>query len=193
MVKKVAKKAVKSVAKKTVKKTAVKKTAVKKPAKKPVTSVAKKTTKVAAKKIAAKKPAIKKTVAKIAPKKVAAKMAPKAPLGMPERIRDAMLKSLDDKQAENIVTVDLRGRSALYDYMIIATGRNARQLQAISADLREQLAKMGAPRARSEGEATGDWVLVDGGDVIAHLFRPEVRAYYNLDQIYAATAKRTKA
>lgn len=175
--------------------------------------VAKSSVKPAAKRTAAKapakaiKPAVTKTgkskaaapVAKKAPaKKIAAAKAPakkpaKQPAkpsgktvqpGLPEQIRDTMLRVLDDRQAENVLTIDLRGRSSIADYLIIASGRAARQIAAIADIARGELAKIGVRQVRSEGTAEGNWVLVDAGDVILHLFRPEVRQFYNIEQIY---------
>lgn len=111
--------------------------------------------------------------------------------GAPERIRDIILKILDDRQAEQIVTVNLRGKSSMADYLIIASGRAARQIAAIADFIRADLANLGLARVRTEGEQQGDWVLVDAGDVIVHLFRPEVRRYYNIEQIYGAKSSKT--
>lgn len=161
----------------------VKKTA--KPASKK-TAVKKKPVAVKVKKPAAK---VKKTVNQAAVKKPAIKIVKKKsakPTGMPERARDAILKVLDGRQAEQIVTIDLRGKSSMADYLIIASGRAARQIAAIADFIRADLAKLGIRPVRTEGATQGDWVLVDAGDVIVHLFRPEVRRFYNIEQIYAA-------
>lgn len=163
----------------------------KKPAgKKPV---AKKTTVKSARPArgkAAAKP-VKKTMArKPAPKAAAkpvAKSAPKAakrPAGLPEQMRDAALKVLNERQAEEIATFDLAGRSTVADYLIIASGRASRQLAAIAHYLGEAFAKLGMTRTRIEGLPEANWVLVDGGDVIIHLFLPEVRGFYNLEGIW---------
>ncbi len=158
------------------KKTATKKIATKKPAaKKPV---AKKT--VAAKPAAKKKPA-----PKTAAKKPAAKPKATAPRGVPEFLRDAALEVLDERQAEAIVAVDLRGKSAIADYVLVATGKSGRQLAAIADYLRLAFEKLGVKRVIIEGLPQGDWVLIDAGDVIVHLFRPEVRRYYNIEDIWS--------
>lgn len=93
-------------------------------------------------------------------------------------------KSLDADKAEDIVTVDLAGKSAIADYMVIATGRNARQLAAMAHHVAEKLAKAGAKPIGIEGMSQGDWVLVDGNDVIIHLFRPDVRKLYGLEKMW---------
>ena len=144
---------------------------------------------------AAKKPVAKKAVKAVAVKKavkaavakpVAPKKAPRPqkPAGFPEQVRDAALKVLDDRQAEDIITIDLAGRSTIADYLIIASGRAARQLGAIAHYLREAFEKLGLRNIRVEGMSDANWVLVDSGDVIIHLFRPEVRDYYHLEDIW---------
>lgn len=154
--------------KKPIKKTITKKAAVKKPVKKTV---------------------VKKAVRKILPKKPAAK---KRPQGLPEQLLDAALKVLDERQAEDIVSVDLEGKSAMADYVVIASGRAAKQLGAIAHYLREAFAKLGVTSMRVEGVSEGNWVLIDAGDIIVHLFRPEVRRYYNLEQIWERSGRDTE-
>ncbi|MBU6234915.1 MAG: ribosome silencing factor [Alphaproteobacteria bacterium] len=112
-------------------------------------------------------------------------MASKKPAGKnpAESLKDLLLKTLDDNKAEDIVTVPLDGKSALADYMIIASGRSARHVVALAELLGEALHKLGRP-ARYEGRDSGDWVLTDAGDVIVHLFRPEVRSFYNLEKMW---------
>jgi ribosome-associated protein len=94
--------------------------------------------------------------------------------------------SLDDDKAEDIVAIDLRGKSTIADYMVIATGRNSRQLAAMASHLDEKLTKAGVRRVSVEGADQGDWVLLDGGDVVVHLFRPEVRSFYALEKMWGA-------
>ena len=94
--------------------------------------------------------------------------------------------SLDDDKAEDIVAIDLRGKSTIADYMVIATGRNSRQLAAMASHLDEKLTKAGVKRVAVEGRGQGDWVLLDGGDVVVHLFRPEVRTFYALEKMWGA-------
>lgn len=95
-----------------------------------------------------------------------------------------VLFSLDDDKAEDVVTIDLRGRSALADHMVIASGRSARQVGAIAEKLVERLKQVTGRTARVEGKETGDWVLVDTDDVIVHIFRPEVREFYQLEKMW---------
>ena len=94
--------------------------------------------------------------------------------------------SLDDDKAEDIVAIDLRGKSTIADYMVIATGRNSRQLAAMASHLDQKLTKAGVRRVSVEGADQGDWVLLDGGDVVVHLFRPEVRTFYALEKMWGA-------
>jgi len=117
----------------------------------------------------------------------------KRPYGVPEQMRDAALRILDERQAEEIVTVSLAGRSSVADYLIIASGRASRQIAAIAHYLREAFEKLGARQPRIEGLPEGNWVLVDAGDVIVHLFRPEVRHYYNLEDIWSEQDDITKS
>jgi ribosome-associated protein len=98
-------------------------------------------------------------------------------------LKDLLLATLDDNKAEDIVTVPLEGKSAIADYMIIASGRSARHIVGLAELLGAALSKIGRP-ARYEGKDGGDWVLMDAGDVIVHLFRPEVRSFYNLEKIW---------
>ena len=100
------------------------------------------------------------------------------------------LKVLDEKQADQIVTVPLAGRSALADYMIIASGRAGRQVAAIADHLREAFFKIGVRSVRIEGQQDANWVLVDAGDIVIHLFLPEVRRYYDLDALWGKKASR---
>ncbi len=95
-----------------------------------------------------------------------------------------ILASLDDGKAVDVVTIDLAGKTLLADYMVIASGRSTRQVVALTEHLVEALGKK--RRVAVEGKTQGDWVLVDAGDVIVHLFRPETRAYYNLEKMWGA-------
>lgn len=95
-----------------------------------------------------------------------------------------LVATLDENKAEDIVCVSLEGKSALCDYMIIASGRSARHVVALAELLGTALQKIGRG-ARYEGRENGDWVLCDAGDVIVHLFRPEVRSFYNLEKIWS--------
>lgn len=92
--------------------------------------------------------------------------------------------SLDADKAEEIVTLDLTAKSAIADYMVLATGRSQRQLSSMADHLVEKLKAKGHSPVPVEGQAQGDWVLIDAGDVVVHLFRPEVRAHYNLEKMW---------
>lgn len=102
----------------------------------------------------------------------------------PEQMRDIILKALEDNKAEDIVTVDLEGKSTIADYMIIASGRSSRHVVGLSNHVADALAKGGTTKAKFDGKDNGDWVLGDAGDVIIHLFRPEVREFYNIEKIW---------
>jgi nicotinate-nucleotide adenylyltransferase len=102
-----------------------------------------------------------------------------------------ILASLDDGKAIDTVTIDLAGKTMLADYMVIASGRTARQVAALTEHLLEALGKK--RRIAVEGKTQGDWVLVDAGDVIVHLFRPEIRAYYNLEKMWGTTLPSAEA
>lgn len=102
----------------------------------------------------------------------------------PEQARDIILKVLDDQKAEDIVTVSLKGKSAIADYMIIASGRSSRHVVGLSNQIAEELSKNEIQKARFEGKEDGDWILGDTGDIIIHLFRPEVREFYNIEKIW---------
>ena len=95
-----------------------------------------------------------------------------------------ILASLDDDKAEDIVTIDLRGRSAMADHMVIASGRSSRQVASIAQKLVDRLKTECGRIARIEGKDTGDWVLIDTDDVIVHVFRPEVREFYQLEKMW---------
>lgn len=95
-----------------------------------------------------------------------------------------ILSSLEDDKAEDIVTIDLRGRSAMADHMVIASGRSSRQVASIAEKLVDRLKHEAGRGARIEGKETGDWVLIDADDVIVHVFRPEVREFYQLEKMW---------
>ncbi len=96
-----------------------------------------------------------------------------------------IVKWLDDAKAEEIVTIPLEGKSSLGDYMVVATGRTDRHVGAIADQLHQKLKDRGET-ARVEGQPTCDWVLIDTGDIIVHVFRPEVREFYNLEKMWQA-------
>ncbi|MFK4875177.1 MULTISPECIES: ribosome silencing factor [unclassified Novosphingobium] len=95
-----------------------------------------------------------------------------------------VLQSLDDDQAQDIVTIDLAGKSTIAEFMVIASGRSTRQVAAMAQKLGERLKQGGFGHSRIEGLPAADWVLVDAGGVIVHLFRPEVRSFYNLERMW---------
>lgn len=97
-----------------------------------------------------------------------------------------ILASLEDDRAEDVVAIDLRGRSEMADHMVIASGRSSRQVAAISEHLTDRLRETGV-RSKVEGADQGDWVLIDAGDVIVHVFRPEVREFYQLEKMWMPT------
>ncbi len=101
-----------------------------------------------------------------------------------ETLRDLILTSLDENKAEDVVQIDLRGKSSMGDYMVIASGRSSRQVGAMAEKLVATLKADLGRLSRVEGKDTGDWVLIDTGDVIVHLFRPEVRDFYQLEKMW---------
>ena len=101
------------------------------------------------------------------------------------KLYDTIMQALDQDKGENVVSIDLSGKTAIADYMVIVSGRSSRQVVGMAEKLRERLNKEGV-RVRMEGQDTGDWVIVDAGDVIVHLFRPEVRDFYNLEKLWSA-------
>lgn len=102
------------------------------------------------------------------------------------RALETALTSLDDSKAEDIIKIDIRGKSPLADFMIVATGRSHRHVAAIADHLIRALKDGGFGNPRVEGLAGADWVLVDTGDIIIHLFRPEVREFYNIEKMWQA-------
>ena len=97
-----------------------------------------------------------------------------------------VLTSLEDSKGEDIASINIIGKSSLADYMIVATGRSARHVAAIADRLVADLKEAGGRDIRVEGLTAGDWVLIDAGDIIVHVFRPEVRAFYNLEKMWRA-------
>jgi ribosome-associated protein len=97
---------------------------------------------------------------------------------------DLVTGSLDDDKAEDIVAIDLAGKSSIGDHMVIASGRSTRQVAAMADHLVVKLKQTGVGRVNVEGLRTGDWVLIDAGDIIVHLFRPEVREFYALEKMW---------
>jgi ribosome-associated protein len=100
------------------------------------------------------------------------------------RALETVLASLEDSKAENIVPIDIRGKSSLADHMVVASGRSHRHVSAVADNLLKALKEAGLGTARVEGLSGADWVLIDAGDVIVHVFRPEVREFYNLEKMW---------
>jgi ribosome-associated protein len=121
-----------------------------------------------------------------------AKPAPRIAAAAPKTLLEVIEKTLDDGMAEDVVVIDLNGKSSIADYMVIASGRSARQVVALAERLRDAIDE-GRRRPSVEGLPQGDWVLVDAGDVIVQLFRPEVRSYYNLEKMWGASLPDTVA
>jgi len=99
-------------------------------------------------------------------------------------LHELVLKSLDDDQAVETVTIPLAGKSSIADHMVIASGRSTRQVASMAMKLVDRIKAETGRAARIEGLPTADWVLIDAGDVIVHLFRPEVRSFYNLERMW---------
>ena len=99
---------------------------------------------------------------------------------------NVVLTSLDEAKAEDLISIDLAGKSSIGDHMVIATGRSDRHVAAIATRLIDDLKQAGGQGIRVEGLQAADWVLIDAGDVIVHVFRPEVRAFYNIEKMWRA-------
>lgn len=113
--------------------------------------------------------------------------APTASQTNPERpMIDVILDCLDDAKAEEIVAVDITGKSSLADHMVVASGRSQRHVGAVADQLVKALREAGFDKPRIEGLPHCDWVLLDAGDVIVHIFRPEVREFYNIEKMWQA-------
>jgi ribosome-associated protein len=102
-----------------------------------------------------------------------------------EALHQLVLSSLDDDQAVETVSIPLAGKSSIADYMVVASGRSTRQVSSMAVKLAEKIKAETGRTPRIEGMPTADWVLIDAGDVIVHLFRPEVRSFYNLERMWA--------
>ncbi|MCL7465467.1 ribosome silencing factor [Phaeovulum sp. NW3] len=101
-----------------------------------------------------------------------------------EQLLARIIESLEDDKAEDIVSIDLRGRSSMADYMVICSGRSSRQVGAIAEKLMDRLKQDFGRICKIEGKDQGDWVLIDTNDVIVHVFRPEVREFYQLEKMW---------
>jgi ribosome-associated protein len=107
----------------------------------------------------------------------------------PSELKDLILASLDEDQAEDVICIDLAGRSSLADAIIVASGRSHRHVAAIADHIVRKLKDAGIGKARVEGLPNADWVLIDAGDVVAHVFRPEVRAFYAIERIWTGETR----
>ena len=107
------------------------------------------------------------------------------PESVPGSLHALILQSLDDDQAQEIMSIPLAGKTTIADHMVIASGRSTRQVAAMAQKLAERVKHAGFGHSRIEGLPAADWVLIDTGDVIVHLFRPEVRSFYNLERMWA--------
>ena len=112
----------------------------------------------------------------------------KAEKSVSEEILDIAVKSLDDGKAEDIVVMDLQGETSIANYMIIASGTSQRHVAALAEQVQMKL-KAAGYKTESEGEEKADWVLIDAFDVIIHIFKPEVREFYNLEKMWSAIAE----
>jgi len=108
-------------------------------------------------------------------------------------IKKSIEKILDDNKAQNITTIDLKNKSFIADYMVIASGTSSRHLQALSENLVTELKKIGLENCRIEGKDSNDWKLVDAIDVIIHIFHPEKREFYDLEKMWSEEIPKEKA
>jgi ribosome-associated protein len=114
-----------------------------------------------------------------------------ARIAAPEALK-MVLAQLEDAKAEDTITIDLTGKSTIGDYMVVTSGRSNRQVAAIADRLLKAFGEAGVKGIRVEGLPHGDWVLLDAGDIIVHIFRPEVRAFYNLEKMWSAELSRER-
>ena len=110
----------------------------------------------------------------------------------PNRLLDVVLDTLDNAKAEDVVTIDIKGKTSIGDQMVVASGRSQRHVGAVADHLIRKLKDEGFGRARVEGLHHCDWVLIDAGDVIVHVFRPEVREFYNLEKMWMSGRARER-
>ncbi len=116
-----------------------------------------------------------------------------APGSKPESLLETILASLDDSKAEEITHIDIEGKSPVADHMIVTSGRSHRHVNAVTDRLLRDLKDAGKGSPKVEGVPACDWVLVDAGDVIVHIFRPEVRDFYNLEKLWSTIAENESA
>ena len=103
----------------------------------------------------------------------------------PGSLHALVIDQLDEEQGQDVVSIPLAGKSSMADHMVIASGRSTRQVAAIAQKLAERIKQAGFGPVRLEGLPAADWVVIDAGDVVIHLFRPEVRSFYNLERMWA--------
>ncbi len=108
-----------------------------------------------------------------------------------DALHQLVLAQLDDDQAQEVVSIPLEGKSSIADHMVIASGRSTRQVASMAQKLAEKIKQAGFGHARVEGLPAADWVLIDAGDVVVHLFRPEVRSFYNLERMWSFEGSET--
>ena len=108
-------------------------------------------------------------------------------------VADTLAKALEDDKAEDLLFIDLQGKSSLADFMIIASGRSGRHVAALADHISQEVKKLTGRTPSVEGMPNADWVLIDTGDVIVHLFRPEVREFYNLEKIWASDSSHMRS
>lgn len=118
-------------------------------------------------------------------KKPTAAAKPKKPPSPSEQWRKIITKSLDENKAEDISELDLKQKCSFTDFMVVASGRSARHVAALAEHVVDDLRKAGGHVMSVEGKDTGDWVLIDAGDVVVHIFRPEIRQFYNIEKMWA--------
>ncbi len=105
----------------------------------------------------------------------------------PEEVKTLVVQSLDADKAEDIVSIELGDQTAIADYMVIASGTSSRHVNALAQKLKDRLAQRGVKQLKIEGISQADWVAIDAGDVVIHLFRPEVREFYSIEKMWGAT------
>ncbi len=105
-----------------------------------------------------------------------------------EELKALIEKVLDDNKADDIETIDLRGQSSLADFMVVASGTSTRQVASLASKIQDKFAELNYSKPRAEGATQGDWVVVDAIDVIVHIFRPEVRTFYNIEKMWRPEA-----
>jgi len=147
---------------------------------------------VAKKAVAPKKAAVAKTSTPKVTKAKKVALAGLQPRDSADVVLELVLKRLDDMKAEETVTIDLRGKSAFSDYMVVTTGRSNRHVGSLAENVAKGLKEAGNKKLHIEGLPNCDWVLIDSGEVIVHVFRPEVREFYNLERLWTQNPNEDK-